>query len=193
VLGLIILYALYLNLTPNPVTPTAHKTLVINTKSKSAGTDVADDDTVHFQPYLGTDHDPFTPGVSQDNATPGGPGSLIKGAKWVLTGINSINGVKNALVEDTATNQSEFLQPGDTWGNLRVVSISDDAINFVNNLGQVSQMGFPAPATPAGINNSTIGTSTPSLNQINPLPALSPGNTDQSTTGFRRFGRQPSN
>ncbi len=193
VIGLAVLLVIYLYGSPAPDTTTAHRTSTTTKSSAETASVSVEDEDVHFPRYVGTAHDPFIPGVSIDNPTAGGPGSLINGSKWVLTGINSINGVANALIENPAANQSEFLQVGDTWGKLRVVSISDDAVNFVNNLGQVSQMGFPVPVTPAGTNNSTIGSNAPGINQISPLPPLNPVATDGSTTGFRRFNRQPSN
>ena len=187
---LCVIVAVVLNLEPDSTTATTHRLGVAERLNTIQSASVEDDDTIHFPKYKGTARDPFIPAVVFDNPTVGGPGSLVNGSKWELTGINSVNGVVSALIENPETNESVFLQQGDSWHGLRVASISDDSINFVNALGQVTQMGF-ADQAPANSSQTIGAANTPSVNQITPLPPLNPndGTQTQPFNAFRRNRR----
>jgi hypothetical protein len=204
VIVLALIAAIFLNLPQSSSTTTAPKTLASVPETEQTESDDVEDDTgAHFPRYVGTDHDPFIPAVSQDNPQAGGPGSLMNGGKWTLTGIESIDGITSALVEDSVSNQSVFLQVGDKWGGLRVASISDDSIDFINPLGQVTQLGFPAPVappmtpggapSPAGSGYGFFGSNLPNVGQITPLPPLNPDAGSPATPNFGRFRGQQSN
>jgi hypothetical protein len=187
VIVVLALVAISLYASPNNDTAVT-KTTSVSTSSDSSQTasnDVENSTTAHFARYTGTSRDPFIPGVALDNPDSGGPGSLVNGSKWQLTGINSINGITSALIENADT--SVFLKVGDRWNGLRVASISDDAVNFINSLGQVTQLGFAPPPEPADSGIGGLGTNAPSVSQVSPLPPLSPGNI-QSFAGLLQNG-----
>jgi hypothetical protein len=196
VVAVLVVVALYLQLSPTPTTAAHHTAIVSGTAVASTADDVANDTHVHFPRYVGSSHDPFVPVVALDNPGGGGSGGLINGAKWQLTGINSINGVTSAVVENSGTNQSVFLQVGDTWNGLRVASITDDTVNLENALGQVTQLGFAAPppppgegaaATIPGLSGGALSASNaPGVSQINPLPPLNPDVSSSPAAAFRR-------
>jgi len=195
IIGVGIIVVLYLYLTPDSST-VSHPAAIVadDTSDSTATTDVEDDTNVHFPRYVGSNRDPFIPKIAADNPNPNGPGGLVNGKTWQLTGINSINGQTTALLENSQTQQSVFLKVGDGWNGLTVISISDDAVNFVNSLGQVSQLGFAQPDSPSNTaENQVPGSNGPSVNQINPLPPLTPNFGTQSFRSFRQNGGQLSN
>ena len=102
----------------------------------------------HFPRYAGGTRDPFAPGVVIAHALPKPAAAPAGRAQtgWALTGINSVNGVASALIENSATGESVFLQPGDQWNGLRVVSIKSDRVLFRNALGHEDTLTF-APAS----------------------------------------------
>ena len=146
----------------------------------------AADLSAHFARYHAGKRDPFLSKLphAKPQAAPGaGRG------QWTLTGINIINGVPNALVEDSATGDSVFLKPGDRWRGLRVLSIGTDAVAFLNALGQQTHLAFrpleaalPAPGGrgPGGFHLQGLGTVSPLAPMpvgpanIRPLPVLPP-------------------
>jgi hypothetical protein len=227
-IGIIVVLYLYLGPQDTPTKTVTHTATTTSKLTKTATIDVSDDESAHFPKYIGASHDPFIPGVAIDNPGTGGAGNLVNGKKWVLTGINSINGVTSAVMENTDTNlasgqnQSVFLQVGDTWDGMRVASITDDSVNLVNLYGKVTQLGFPVPSanpsSPAGNAGAQYGggsqgfgqfgggqgfgqagggqgfgqngQNAPALNQVAPLPALSPDDQQAPAQGFGRRGRR---
>ena len=139
--GAVVVYAIFFLTQPDaPVTKRrVHMTRVVH-----AGADAftQEDLTAHFARYPIGKRNPFLPAlllgkaVANAHTASGGPGG------WTLTGINIINGVPNALIENASANDSVFLKPGDGWKGLRVVSIGSDSIVFVNALGQQTHLSF---------------------------------------------------
>ncbi len=133
--------------------------------------------TAHFARYPVSKRNPFLPalllgGTRAAHTAPGGPGG------WTLTGINIINGVPNALVENPSANDSVFLKPGDSWKGLRVASIGSDTIVFVNALGQQTHLSFQVTEKDAGKGPAASGGSPfrlpPGVSALPPLP-VGPG------------------
>jgi hypothetical protein len=137
----------------------------------------------HFKPYvLQHPRDVFLAGVVSTQKLPDAKsGRLPNGANWVLTGIASIDNVKRALLENSATQDSVFLKVGDKWNNLRVLSVGDISVHFVDATGRQTALGFPEPTD----------SPTPSPNQPNPLaaPASNGAGPDGQPTQFA-VGRQ---
>ena len=124
----------------------------------------------HFARYVGGKRDPFVPIVSLADTS---SASHDRGG-WQLTGINSVNGVQSALLENGG-GDTIFLQPGDKWNGLKVASIGSDTVTFANALGQQTVLTFadnenlpPPGASGTQAANSRV----PSLNEIRPLPTL---------------------
>ena len=133
-----------------------------------------DDLNAHFPLYKASTRNPFAALVEAPTAQ--NIGLPVIGAVsaqtsgWTLTGINTVDGVTNALVENTATNGSTFLHVGDTWQGLTVKAIDPDGIVFTNGAGQPTRLSFvttapdtTTPGAPAGI---------PSVSAITPLPPM---------------------
>ncbi len=179
--GAVAVYAWVLLTQPDTPAPT-RKVHVLRPAIASADEDAADA-LVHFARYGGGKHDPFLPHLpasarpAATQAAHGEPG------KWTLTGISSINGVPNALVE-SASGDSVFLHPGDRWRGLRVLSIGTDAVVLLNALGQQTILAFrplgaslPDAASGRGFHLQPLGSVSPlpvDLGSIRPLPPLPP-------------------
>lgn len=144
-------YALVLNTQPDTTT-TRHVFLTRNTTQAAADPNgiLPEDLNAHFPRYSGGARDPFAPEVviaRPKTVTGASAGrNRTNATGWALTGINSINGVASALIENSATGDSVFLQPGDRWQGLRVVAIKDDRVVFQNALGREDTLTFAPPA-----------------------------------------------
>ncbi len=176
--GAVAVYAVVLLTQPDA--PAPHRR-VHTARRATADADVvtAAELSAHFARYHAGKRNPFLsklpPAKAQAKAVP-----VAGRSQWTLTGINIINGVPNALVEDSATGDSVFLRPGDRWRGLRVLSIGTDAVAFLNALGQQTHLAFrpleaalPAPGArgPGGFHLQGLGTVTP----LAPMP-VGPGN-----------------
>jgi hypothetical protein len=188
--ALVILVAVYLNW-PQPDTHSAKRPVIVNVASSDQeDVDPEDDTSVHFKRYEGSSRDPFIPVVALNNGQNGSTDTVGGSGKWQLTGITTIDGQTTALVEDSSTQQGVTLKVGDTWNGLRVVSITDDNVNFVNSIGLPTQLGFAEPPAPTGALNGVTNPNTPSINQITPLPPLSPGAGYRAAAFFQNGGGQ---
>lgn len=180
-------YAVVLLTQPDAPAPT-HKRVIMRHARADADSYLANDLSAHFARYQAGKRNPFLSKLPAAKP-PAGAGSAAHG-EWVLTGINIINGVPNALVENSATGDSVFLRPGDRWRGLRVLSIGTDAIAFLNALGQQTHLTFrpleavaPAPGSRepgGGFRLQGLGTVVPLApmpvgpSNIRPLPVLPP-------------------
>lgn len=147
----------------------------------------AADLSAHFARYqAGTQaskRDPFLPHLPASARLAASQTAHAEQGKWTLTGISSINGVPNALVE-SAAGDSVFLKPGDRWRGLHVLSIGTDAVVLINALGQQTSLAFrplgaslPDTGAPGvgGFHLQPLGTLSPlpiAPGNIRPLPPL---------------------
>jgi hypothetical protein len=190
IIAVLVVVCIYLYATPEQ-TSTSHTQVVVTSTSQDQTTyDPADDTNAHFPRYVGSSRDPFIPGVSLNDGQTSGSGSMVSSGKWALTGINTIDGTTTALIENSGTSESDFVKVGDTWNGLKVVAISDNSVAFVNALGLPTQLGFAAPPTPTDQLNAGLNQNTPSINQIMPLPPLSPGASNRALRAYFQNGGQ---
>ena len=112
------------------------------TQADSSGI-LPEDLTAQFSRYPGGSRNPFMPVVNSTTALSGGGKSSTT---WALTGIDTIDGVTTALVENSSTGDSVFLKAGDKWNGMRVTSIGSDSATFVDASGKVTQLSFPVNA-----------------------------------------------
>jgi type II secretory pathway component PulC len=141
------LYAVFLNTQPDK--PTAKYVSRVTKKTQTAASDdiLPEDLKAHFPRYDGGARDPFVPGVVLARPSTSSSRTLSKGRSgWTLTGINSVNGVSSALIENGRTGESVFLQPGDRWNGLRVVAVKPDRVLFQNALGREDTLTFAQPS-----------------------------------------------
>jgi hypothetical protein len=104
------------------------------------------------------------------------PVNPISGGKsgWNLTGINTIDGVTTAVLENSTSGDDVFLDRGDVWMGLRVIAIDTDDVVLKNALGQQTVITFaspPDPTQPGGSGQSSIPTLS-AITQLPPLPAM---------------------
>lgn len=187
----------YVLQTTGPAPSTHKKTTRTQTQSASLPNGITEEDlTAHFARYKGGTKDPFVPAVATRVADVSPIGGA--GGQWALTGVNTVDGVTTASIENSSTNDSEFLKAGDNWNGLHVVEITPDSIVFVNALGQQSKLSFPgndltgtgtgsAPAAPAATASSDVpaAVSVPSAPRLpnlglRPMPVPRPAPTTQS-------------
>lgn len=89
----------------------------------------------------------FIPGVTKGSAVPVAKNILrpeFTGgeAAWTYTGNMTVDGVPNALLENTSSGQGVFLRPGQRWKTLRLVSVHEDHIVVEGSNGQTQQVYF---------------------------------------------------
>ncbi|MGI4791551.1 MAG: hypothetical protein ACRYFS_22235 [Janthinobacterium lividum] len=168
-------YAVVLLTQPDPPAPHPRTHAVRHTEVAADGF-LPEDLSAHFARYHSGKRDPFqskSAGLRGAEAASG-----MKHGTWTLTGINTINGVPNALIEDSVTGDSVFLKPGDRWQGLRVLSIGTDAVAFLNALGQQTHLAFRPleAAAPEPGQGSTGGPfHLQGLGTVSPFP-VGPGN-----------------
>ena len=183
--------AVYLNFgSPSSTSTTAHPHAMYSSTavaSTSADGLTPADYTAHFARYAGGKRDPFIPLVATaDQGGLGGRGSGNQG-EWQLTGITSVNDVPSALVENTGSGESVFLTKGAKWRGLTVVAVGSDSVQFVNALGQSTELAFPvtdnsqtngpgrppaASSAPAAAAPPVASSSLPTASQVTPLPSV---------------------
>ena len=166
VVGVLVLVAAYLYLSPAPTPPAprhhaGHAALAPSDESEITAADI----TAHFPRYKAGKRDPFIPLISPNPIVIGQqPGAQ---GQWALTGISGINGVPNALLENSTTGETALLTVGQRWRGLQVAAIESDAVLFENSIGQQTRLAFDdtdaAKAAPANL---------PSAGQVGPLPNI---------------------
>ncbi len=126
-------------------TPAKHSKRAMKASENLTGDFTKEDYTAHFARYQSQGRNAFQPlVVPSKTATTEAPkapkdGGLALGGNqgvWNLTGITALDGVQSALVENSTTNESQFLKVGDLWKGLRVTAITDNAVVFVNTEGK---------------------------------------------------------
>lgn len=149
VLGAVVVFAVVLNTQPDKPVSKRVVRVMHPTQAADANGILPVDLKAHFPRYAGGARDPFIPGVvlSRPKLVKAGAAPPRGGARigWALTGINSVNGIASALIENSATGESVFLQPGDRWNGLYVVSIKPDRVLFQNALGRQEPLTFASP------------------------------------------------
>ncbi len=106
------------------------------------------DMTAVFPRYNGKYQDAFQPKVVVKKEVPApapSPAPVFGNGVgvWALTGINTVNGVRSALVENSTTQETVFLETGDTWNGYRVQAIEPSALVLVNGEGKQTRLIFP--------------------------------------------------
>lgn len=179
VVGLLAIVFIYLNAQSPPATTTQTRPGYKSNTQVATNADgvLPSDYTAHFARYTGGKRDPFIPLIATDQ------GAVAHGhsasGDWELTGISSIDNVPSALVENSSSGESVFLSKGDHWHGLTVVAIGTDSVEFVNALGQRTQLAFPVSQDDAGTGTGVgAGTSAggssnlPTATQVRPLPQV---------------------
>lgn len=180
--GAVAIYAYVLNTTP-PAASTHRTTHFAKKQTSTLANGITPEDlTAHFPRYAVGAKDPFLPAIDlHPGQAPGVPGS--GGGEWSLTGINTINGVTTATVENPASSDSVFLKAGDRWNGLQVRQVNNDNVIFENALGQETRLSFPgndADVTSTTTEMSSKGTpapvpAAPAMPTIAILPMQIPG------------------
>jgi len=177
--GAVAIYAYVLQTTPDKA---AKHTKTHRTTHKTASTvdeGITDADlTAHFDRYKATGKAPFVPAIAL-RPDQGGVLATGGGGQWSLTGVNTVDGVTTATVENPASNDSAFLRVGDSWNGLRVTAITQESVSFTNALGQPTTLSFPGndlgdngqPAKPG--ENPAPSTGGGNIAAAPPLPSLS--------------------
>jgi len=173
VVGIIAIIAYFMS-SGSDAPPTPHK----NHKNFGTASSQIDDTsgimpedlTAHFPRYPGGSRNPFIPAVVSGSALAAGNKTT---SSWALTGINSIDGVTTALVENGATGDSVFLKVGDHWNGLHVVSIGSQSATFVDPNGKVTQLSFPLVA-PDTTENGSPSAQAPQQNSPFPVSGTVP-------------------
>lgn len=158
--GAVVAAAIVFLTEPDPVKRHTH---IRVTPTASAAPDgfTPEDLNAHFVRYTGKRRDVFAPAVSPPKpaaARLAAKPPLITGQRgtWTLTGINTVDGVTTALVENSAADDSVFLRAGDTWHGLHVLRIGGDAVVFQNALGQQTKLAFATTADDTANHAKTV-------------------------------------
>ncbi|MBI1333911.1 MAG: hypothetical protein GC165_13640 [Armatimonadetes bacterium] len=108
----------------------------------------ARDQSAQFQPIDASLKNSFVPLVTKKD--PNGPAAanaipalLANGeTTWVYTGNMTVNGVPNALLENTANGDGVFLRPNQTWKAMRLVAVHEGSIEIEGPRGMMHTVSF---------------------------------------------------
>lgn len=113
---------------------------------KSGEIEITEEDLkAHFASYASQPKDAFLPKVIPVSAITDKKNPNAANGKWTLTGVNTVDGVTSAVLENESTHDIQILKKGDTFNGAQVVSIEPLAVNFVTKLNQVSRLTFVEP------------------------------------------------
>lgn len=207
--GALGVYAWFLS-TQNNTTATHRRRLISQAAQMPDANGILPSDyTVHFPRYSASKRDPFVPKVLGDTDVLG-EGS---NGGWALTGINVVNGVRTAVVENNATNGTSnsspgvsdatstgvaadetndcaFLKAGDRWKGLTVLSVAPDSVTFENEAGQETHLAFPLEAAvpSPGVPAASTADTAPAASDAGASTVLGPNNVPV-LPGISGFGR----
>lgn len=151
VIGGVAIGAIAFLMTGSPETP---RKKAESSKPRAASRAKAEDEftkadyEAKFAPTKLAVRDVFSPLVLASSGGRGGsiaPNAIpfdFTGSKeaWVYTGTAVINGVPNALVENTSTGEGEFIKVGQTWKLATVRRITPTSLTLTNSSGRVQTM-----------------------------------------------------
>ena len=82
-------------------------------------------------------------------------------ASWFITGWDSLNGSREALIENTATGQTVYVKPGDRWKAARVQSIDVSAVTMVGPDGKAIDVPIQEYGEVPGVAKTPIASNSP--------------------------------
>ena len=99
---------------------------------------------------------------SPSEGTHGVPSSLTGGEEnWYVTGVPSLNGVREALLENTATGQMQYVRTGDRWKASRVTGIDLTTLSLVGPTGASIQVPVIQPGEIPGGTKTPVASNVP--------------------------------
>ena len=149
----------------------------------SSGTKTADtllrpeDYTASFPPVNVVPRDAFKPLVAKTTvtlkgqATPLGqngiPSAFAGGdGNWIYTGNAVVDGVPNALLENTTTQEGVFLRPGERWKSLTLASVTANRIQVIGPGGKIHSVSIADDS--ATVEAAPIATASGALPAVTP-------------------------
>ena len=157
-----------------PTTRKANNSFQAGT-SRKKGDDTyrPEDYTAKFPPVNVAPRDAFKPLVVKTTTTlttaqptplaPNGIPALFAAGdgNWIYTGNAEVDGVPNALLENTASQETVFLRPGERWKNLTLAGVTTNQIELIGPTGQrrsVQIADETAPSTTPATSAAPAGT-----------------------------------
>lgn len=185
--GVVVIAYVYLSPTTEP--PKSTKTPQLATSSKKKTELYNDTDrTVQFAPIEASLKNSFVPLVTKKDVngpvSPGTiPASFVNGeTTWTYTGNMTVDGVPNALFENSATGEGVFLRPGEHWKQLRLVTVREDSVEIEGPSGAMKTVYFEDFSVPG-----------PKAFTDAPLPPLPPTMPNNNGGGFGSFNQGQGN
>ena len=174
-LGVVVFAAV--TLTGSEDTPKKGVKKTTKAASKADGDFTEEDYKAEFARYVGGKRNAFLPKIIPAKATDvvGVGHKPNPMGVWSLTGISVNNKVPTAILENSATQEIQFVQKGDKWNGFRVVAIAAEAITLVNAQKQQMRLTFVAPDAfkpPQNVGATTQNATAPL--GIAPMPVLPP-------------------
>lgn len=172
------------------------------TTSKAAGLFTEADEKAKFPAVTFAASDVFAPGVKKPvvataavapppNANPSNIPSSITGGdgNWYFTGRPEVNGRPQALLENTTTGESVYVNSGQSWKRGRVATIDVSSVTLVGNDGTtvrvpLLEFGAVPGASPAPVAVASAGGANQPLN----VPSGLIGATGPGGLGLRPTG-----
>lgn len=185
--------AIYVLTTPQEAAKRSTAARTPTKKKEVASTFTPEDYSAKFEPVTVAPKNSFMPVVMKTVAggtvstAPNAIGIDLTGgeAGWAYTGTAEVNGHIQAVVENAATGQGDFLSVGQNWKKAKVVAITDSALTLQGATGNqvtirmqeklasssIAAGGF----APVKVNSNLNG-------QIGGPVAIRPENTNQGAT-----------
>jgi hypothetical protein len=170
------------------------KTVASQTK-KAADEFLPIDYTAKFPAYSEPAKDAFKPLIIRSSDAGKGVSAVPNGGipinytggepNWNYTGVAVINGIPNALLDNSGTGEGVFLKAGDHWKSSSVLTVTQDSVVLQDKEGVAKQIRLAEIVNKDDENGNENGPLKPPLNgaiggvSVNPIPGGA-----ASTQGF---------
>lgn len=162
--------------TPKPVKKTTLIPKATTSSSTKKDVYLPEDYSAKFEPVSMALNNAFKPDViKQKGVDPlstigsnGIPPGFVGGeTTWIYTGNAEVDGIANALIENTATGEGVFLRPNEKWRNLVLTEVSGERITVEGPGGLMRTLTMPSTGGPEGMDMS--------VTPLPPVGAVPPG------------------
>ena len=142
------------------------KTVVATSSTKKDSLYTKEDENAKFERISAATRNSFVPlvtkGMGGKLGIDGIPINFTGGeGSWTYTGNMTVDGIPNALLENSVSGDGVFLRPGQHWKTLRLIAVKDDSIELEGPDGSRKTVFFA---------DKSLNVTSSSGNNLSPLP-----------------------
>jgi hypothetical protein len=126
------------------------------------------------------------------------PANFASGdGNWIYTGNMTVDGVPNALLENTQSNEGVFLRPGEKWKSMQLKEVRSDSIVLEGPNGYTKTVFFATnpevkPVEPGRVAANSTAPGQPAVGAATNAQTLPPADANQGGGRRRRRDQQQS-